>query len=519
MYVKNVLSSGDFCTLVPVGIPIMLQYDANGYVERVYRGFEHRSLLDTTFLELLQENNIIPPKIKLSGGTTYVHGVLYSAHVWESSGVFPIDFDGEMESYFYEYPARFKFFAGTVSSMASFFSGHAVIRQWLKSNGFQVLPGFIVPAHMNESVFYSNVREDTFPFRYPLIMYYMVLRGADTTYVFTKLRQNKIVSRADEIEFTGEVDVTFSLENGPDYVCNYSDVVYQNIHEGDYLVFDRYSEMMQSFSTEASREQLDTTYTCPICGKITQIQEGTILKCSDRNCPSNTRADALHFIRSIGLPSISCDTLTKYVLAHKYNTIMNILDLPEYRGRSIEADISTIIYACIPISYRVTEAACRRLCSRCNGNLQSIVYYIKNPDNIGPDFSLTNREDRNLQNALHMESYVTYILYYLNHCDVKLIDRGKTFSGAPIFRNKRILITGDFKRGSDEYIIGILSSYAATVVTKYDNLIDCVITGGTQTNVDGTAIRAARISNVPIYDEDSFFNAYDIDSDIADNLE
>ena len=64
-----------------------------------------------------------------------------------------------------------------------------------------------------------------------------------------------------------------------------------------------------------------------------------------------------------------------------------------------------------------------------------------------------------------------------------------------------------------------MSSYAATVVTKYDNLIDCVITGGTQTNVDGTAIRAARISNVPIYDEDSFFHAYDIDSDIADNLE
>ena len=89
-----------------------------------------------------------------------------------------------------------------------------------------------------------------------------------------------------------------------------------------------------------------------------------------------------------------------------------------------------------------------------------------------------------------------------------------SFDGAPIFRNKTIYITGTFKHGNTADIKAILESYSATVVTDFDNYIQCVLVGDIKDGINGTAILAARELNLPMFTESEFFAKYEIDEDL-----
>ena len=94
----------------------------------------------------------------------------------------------------------------------------------------------------------------------------------------------------------------------------------------------------------------------------------------------------------------------------------------------------------------------------------------------------------------------------------------KKFDGEPIFRNKKILITGKFVNGNLDDIAAILASYSAEVVRKFDPDVDCVVTGGQVEDINGTYLRQAKLRNIPVYDELSFFKTYEIDQDLVQNL-
>ena len=40
MYVRNCLIAGDHLTVIPVGLPLVLQYNSNGILERAFKGFD-----------------------------------------------------------------------------------------------------------------------------------------------------------------------------------------------------------------------------------------------------------------------------------------------------------------------------------------------------------------------------------------------------------------------------------------------------------------------------------------------
>ena len=101
---------------------------------------------------------------------------------------------------------------------------------------------------------------------------------------------------------------------------------------------------------------------------------------------------------------------------------------------------------------------------------------------------------------------------------IKIKSVSKKFEGAPIFRNKTICITGDFKHGTLEDIVSILQSYSAKVVTKFDNTVNCVVIGHFE-NEDPQIAQLATSYNVPIYSEDSFFKSYEIDLDIKKQVD
>ena len=92
------------------------------------------------------------------------------------------------------------------------------------------------------------------------------------------------------------------------------------------------------------------------------------------------------------------------------------------------------------------------------------------------------------------------------------------FDGAPIFRGKRIFITGSFKHGSMEEISSILNSYSAEVTFDYEGKIDLVLVGDISEGVNGVAVKNAVSLRVPIMKESDFFKRYEIDDDIQQNL-
>ena len=99
----------------------------------------------------------------------------------------------------------------------------------------------------------------------------------------------------------------------------------------------------------------------------------------------------------------------------------------------------------------------------------------------------------------------------------EIISTGLKFEGAPIFRNKIIMVTGDFAHGSKEDVANILRSYSATVTFHYDDTVQCVLVGDSKSNIDGQAIRQARWDHVPVMDEADFFAQYEIDDDLIKN--
>ena len=102
--------------------------------------------------------------------------------------------------------------------------------------------------------------------------------------------------------------------------------------------------------------------------------------------------------------------------------------------------------------------------------------------------------------------------------NVNITKATKKFEGAPIFRDKLILLTGSFIHGSLDEIANILHSYSAETTTQMSDNVNCVVIGDGQENINGHVVIEARKKRVPVMSESEFFMQYDIDTDLAENL-
>lgn len=154
----------------------------------------------------------------------------------------------------------------------------------------------------------------------------------------------------------------------------------------------------------------------------------------------------------------------------------------------------------------------------CSNNEQTFKYYIEHPEEIQKDLNIQHNELNKLITWLSDGCNASDLMTLVDSAQINIVALKSTFNGAPIFRNKRIFITGKFIRGSLDSIAGILQSYSASVTTQFSNVVDCVIVGGLHEDVDGKAVNFARTLNKPIFNENEFFNRYEIDADIKANL-
>lgn len=519
MYVRNSLCSGDFLTVVPVGLPLTLQYDARGILERVYQGYDSdRVDISLRILSTFRSQQTLPIKIPIIGGTTWVKGVLYTSETYYSEGELPDAISDDIILAYVDHPNKFNFFAGNAESLATVFRGAAPIRNWLSMAKFNVLPGWVISGSLTRDQFIKMIDTENYTFKFPLIMSYMIYRKQEMLYMSTKLKQfvaHKITRYTDDNGYIKAKLITKSKSFSMS--IDYSDVIKFNIQPDSLIVLDCYGSIIYVMNTK-KRDKVESTICCDTCGKSFNVIPSDVVMCPDVHCMSRAYATLIHFLDVLRLPRLDKCKYDEYVSKGDLTCIPDVLQIEEYCNSDISVTLVQILSAIVPVNIVSNYAVFSAFANRCNNNVRSFKYYIHHPHMIYQDLQLSSNYSDKFIQWLDDPCNVLDIDALLDSPQISVVETNKKFDGAPIFRGKSILLTGDFKHGSHSDIESILKSYSATVVTEFSENVHCVITGSTMENINGTYIRNARNLGIPVYDEMSFFNAYEIDKDLSENL-
>lgn len=518
MFLRNRLKPGDFVTLVPLGVHITVQYNASGNIERVYTGFLHeRKDVSDQLLSAFIKNRTVPIKIHITRGTSWVCGVLYTGELVSASGILPHAIENHLLKKYLANPTQFNFFAGHFESTATTFQGANPIRHCLAVAKFNILPGWLVPAKMDESVFNSWVGSTQYTFTNRLVADYIIHHKGEVDYVSTKLAQC-IVSKVEKYtDPYGHVMARLYYDS----VCisvDYSDVIRLNIQPNTLIIRDGDGRIIHAVTNNKRTTKVGSVLQCDICGKsFTAPTTGTV-QCSDVHCPSKLLSRIQQFLSKLYHTTPSIDIISSWLRNKSVMCIPDLFLLPEYADTKVEITLATVLRALVPIQLIPRDDVFMVFANGCTNNVKTFRYYIQHPHNVISDLGVQHPDLNKLISWLCDDSNVCDIETILNSPQILLIKTDKKFEGAPIFRNKTIYITGEFIRGSHVEISAILQSYAASVTTQFSDTVNCVLVGGVQNGVNGQALNTAKASGIPIMQEESFFQQYDIDADLRDNL-
>lgn len=532
MYVGNCLKTGDFLTVVPLGIPTTLQYNKDGNLEKVYLGLDDNNKTDISkdVLGITAKLSSVPVTIANTGGTVRVKGVLYTSKLFHDSGKLPECVTDSLLAYYKSNPNQFNFFAGSVDVLSMYVEGATAVRQWLTLSQFKLLPGYIIPNNLTRDKFIEMIDNVNYPFLFPMISHYMIFHQTTMKIVDTNMHQYivsdviKYVDKSGNIKARLDIKDAASYENIKNYSVDYSDVVHYNIQPNTMIVLDSTYQIVFSIATDNKiREKHSNKLTCTYCGKIINVPDSGSVTCPDTNCVSRLIPNIEHFMSECNLPVPTSDVIQSWIDDTLVTCIPDIFTLMEYDSCKIEIPVAKLIRAMVPISVVSQNDIFTWFVNRCNNSINSIQYYINNPDKITRDLDTTNIS--HLTNGLN-----NFIDWLSNNCNasdlitlfsipnIMISECSKKFDGAPIFRNKTIYLTGEFIHGDISEISAILQSYSAVVITEYNDTMNCVLVGDRQENTNGAAIRYARDNGIPIFTECQFFARYGIDEDLKANL-
>ena len=522
MFARNLLQAGDYAVLVPVGIPITLQYSDKGTLCKVYlhHDSDSRKEADSFILEHLLKEKQVPHKITIKGGQTYIQGVLYTSEFVSGQGDLP---NSVLESYLDMYknqPNTFSFYAGNAESSAYLFNTSLGVRQWLSASAFETLPGHLVPSGADDKTFDMMLRRD-YPFRYPLISEYIVYRGKLVLYLSTGLSQWIVKDVKRQLDESGVITAAVTAEDGFIYKLPYSTVMKYSLVPGASVVMSEAKKVIYSYLSHPSKGFVDATITCSSCGKKLQIPSDpkVVFKCSDPQCNSVLYPRVKQMLETLELPTMSYEEyLDVSSRIGNLFSLPDIFDLEKYKDIEISTTLQKVVRAVIPKTVLPGAVQIAQLCDACNNSLDTLKYYVQHVDKMKLELGLDVHTFTRLFRWLLNPENSSDVIELLQAHNISYISSGCKFEGAPIFRDKTICITGTFLHGSNADIKAILESYAATVTTNYHGGVNCVLVGDIEENVKGNIIRAAKAAGVSIFKERDFFRQYDIDKDIAENL-
>lgn len=521
MFVRNLLQAGDFITIVPAGIRITLQYSENGSLETVYTGFEPDKVPHPELLTPIIKSGEVPTHIAITKGTSYVYGCMYTNEVYNVEGKFHQAVEKHYISEYIKDPSKFHFFAGHMFSHAMAIGTSLTIQRWLKTRGFNILPSYLVPQGLKETDFPKLLNLDKYPFVYPRVLGYIRFRNGKYEFVNTNVRQMVVKSINKIVSFDGFILADIQSYDMGSMSVSYADVVNYNIHEGYIILVDEDNHIIYSQPPEGVKTgRRNRKINCQFCGKVLEVPKTSIrFTCTDEHCVSVLFNRVNNMLSKLGYDTLELERLREY--AKEYNNILSlpdVLDMPEYKDKKTTIDAPNLLSAVVPTSIVTRFSDWTVFCNKCNNSVESIIYYVKNPDKMMFDLNLDGSVFRRFHTWLQSPENVLDITGVMSHPNVTVISTGKRFEGAPIFRGKSIYVTGQCMHGGFEDMRAILSSYSATVYDRFNTAVDCVIIGGLHEGVSGRDIQKAKQMQIPIFEEADFFRQYDIDSDIAANM-
>lgn len=527
MYVKNILKPGQNVTLVPVGLPLTLQYNRKGILSKVYREYgEERIDSSEELVKPLMESKLVPTSISIKDGDTFVEGCLFGSKLYHQ-------FDGPCEAVAADAileqaqadMSALHFCAGNVYSYAASFKDLNTVRRWLKMSAFDLLPAFLVPVIFNEDTMYNlligqlktcckELRE-FLTANTPLISRYMRYTAGDAEYISTNIRQYEIQEIHTYTDKYGAV-MCHVLGVDLDHRIPYSTAAHFHMGEGVIIVLDDSNKVVYSFNVDKrASHQYKPNLHCEWCGRIYKpgaYGEETI--CSDEHCLSRQFTSVSHMLSRLGLPEIEFDEYRNLCMDKKILWIPDVLDLPQYKDAEICASLYEMIDAVIPVLCVPDRESIQSFVNACSNLKSSVQFYINHPDKICPDLALPPFKMTKLVRWLSDEQNAKLLETFLFSDRFHITESGLKFEGDPIFRSNTIMITGKFVHGSLEDISNILRAYSATVVLEYNDSVQCVVVGDTKEDIDGAAIRQAHWDHKPVVDESEFFRRYEIDQDL-----
>lgn len=520
MFARNLLQAGEYVTLCPLGLPITLQYSERGAVDKVYLNHEEALWHDVTdqILTKLLVNKQIPNHVNANGKICFIRAVAYSSELQYCRGSLPkCTIDKYLLAYVND-PTRFKVYAGDMHKLDdNTYSTAVSVRQWLVMNQFETLPGFVVPTEINELTF-ESVAKKNFPFRFPLIVSYILFgKNGSVSYPLTGLTMFKVDTVTRKMDQCGNIlgDVK---EKSADtiHTVPYPQITHYDIQNNSIVVCNSDGNFIY-VQNEMNADKLPRKITCSSCGKQLVVPAANVksFKCDDPQCNSVLYPRVLQMLKTFGLPTMTFDRYTE--VTEKIGNIFGILDvleLPEYIDIELEVTLEDIARAIIPKEILPGAQQIKELCIGCANSEDAFIYYMQHAEAIISDLGLDEHAFSRLVKWLGANENISDCVEIFNMPNIQLIKAKKSVDGTPIFRDKKIYITGTFFHGTTDDIISILEGYSATVFTKFDQSVDCVVVGDIPENVNGYAINEAKKLNIPVMEEQSFFNIYRIDSDI-----
>ena len=520
MFVRNCLTAGTYFEVVPVGIDVTLHYDADGRIEKITKGFviDGDDITDA-MLPLCLTNKMIPATILIKNGTTYIPGVFYTSMTASSSGELSECVQDELLHMMQEYPENFHFYAGAVRSLASVIHGASNIRKWLTGAGFDILPAYILPSTVNtDSEFMDMISSNSFEFKLPLISAFITFQTEGYTFVRTGIYQ-KVVKRVTRgITDSGLIVAKVTFMDDIYSEINYSDVTFFQVNKNTLLVFSKEGDILYSECIDDKiREPRPKKIECSVCGAPITVPDEGVCRCPNEHCKSNMYIRAVKLLGGLALPHPD--------KAHFDSAFKNVVEvtgsdiLREFGGAgSAVVSISDAIRAAIPVTVLPGANSISSLVNRCNNSKSTVIYFMSHPDKLLSELNLDKAVYTKLVNWLDDPINQEDVINILSSDIISVTTENKKFDGPPIFRSNTFVLTGEFRHGSIDEVTSILSSYSATVITALQGNVSAVIVGDTFENINGQLIQEARSKKIPVLTESQFFDRYDIDSDLVENL-
>lgn len=518
---KTFCRPGSTVYIVPTGLLVTLRYDAHGQLNGIFKGFaEDRGNpgeeLPDDFLKAVVNKGLVPGAIKITSTSTIIWGAFYSDEFKSSFGDVPVcEFDRIIADII-SGNAKYKFYIGYLESGSMATPTQASLHVWSRMSGFDIMPTWMISTDATDKTLKDYVHSNIhYPFKYPLISGYIVAEGANKPYYYPLHLQTATVTAASKyVNHSGYIKYRVNYGDAQELSMHYPDAAYFNVQKGSQVVLDGDTVIWSNTKSSNHSDRLAKRIVCKSCGKILEVPDSGIMTCSNPHCASLLYPRIDKFCKVLDLPELTKPQFDAYMSNSELQILPDLLLLPEYKDLKIKKNLWELIYACIPIEAGVDKQWIIRFCNRCNNNYKTVKYYFDSPVRIYTELDMN--VSRRLADWLSDAANVLEVDTVINSAQIEISAQDKimSFDGAPIFRNKTIFITGTFKHGTMAEIRAILESYSATVVTDYDDYIQCVLVGDIKDGIDGQAILAARELKLPIFNESEFFARYSIDEDL-----